>query len=362
MAWETIKRQLEDVLDAPLQVRTRPSFPAGELHVVDEGVGEVYFLLHRWEEGAEVLVADAKGLAPSEIQLIQLLLENVRQARAASDGQSEMMSDDEKNALLLNDWIHRCLSRGLEDEELPAMFATQPLLSTNMVPLLLYGQYWDSGQIDYEHLSKILSSFFEVDMLLIPLQTKEWLILCAESIISDESTAGESNDDDSREDRLTSLCLGLYEMIVNEGFSDCHLTVQGPIIPAQSLLKTVRILRETIAIGRAFNVGNPIHLPWELQLERLVYMLPHEEKKQLMRDIFKDENYELDAEMGQTLEQFFAVDGNLSETAKTLYIHRNTLTYRLDRFKQETGLDVRVFHDAVVARIGMLLYKMTKNN
>ena len=66
------------------------------------------------------------------------------------------------------------------------------------------------------------------------------------------------------------------------------------------------------------------------------------------------------AETMTTLEQFFQLDCNVSETAKKLYIHRNTLLYRLDKFKQETGLDVRTFNNAVLVKIAMLLYKVTK--
>ncbi|MDT2192264.1 helix-turn-helix domain-containing protein [Paenibacillus larvae] len=67
----------------------------------------------------------------------------------------------------------------------------------------------------------------------------------------------------------------------------------------------------------------------------------------------------LDTETQTTLEQFFGLDCNVSETAKKLYIHRNTLLYRLDKFKQETSLDVRNFHHAVLVKIALLLYKVT---
>jgi len=67
-----------------------------------------------------------------------------------------------------------------------------------------------------------------------------------------------------------------------------------------------------------------------------------------------------DEEIRTTLETFFALDCNVSETAKRLYIHRNTLLYRMDKFKQETGLDVRTFNDAVLVKLELLLYKVTK--
>jgi DNA-binding PucR family transcriptional regulator len=58
-----------------------------------------------------------------------------------------------------------------------------------------------------------------------------------------------------------------------------------------------------------------------------------------------------DEEMWATIEAFLASNQNVSETAKRLYVHRNTLIYRLDRFKAATGLDVRLFEDAVVVKL-----------
>jgi len=67
-----------------------------------------------------------------------------------------------------------------------------------------------------------------------------------------------------------------------------------------------------------------------------------------------------DSETVATLDAFFSMDCNVSETAKKLFIHRNTLLYRLDKIKNEAGLDVRSFNDAVLVRILLLLYKVTK--
>ncbi|MNC73523.1 Purine catabolism regulatory protein [compost metagenome] len=79
-----------------------------------------------------------------------------------------------------------------------------------------------------------------------------------------------------------------------------------------------------------------------------------------MDHILRGIDHVLDQEMLSTLENFFALDCNVSETAKKLYIHRNTLLYRLDKFKQETGKDVRTFNDAVLVKTALLLYKVTK--
>lgn len=358
MDWETMKLQLESILNAPLRLEKVQL--DGEFDELNKGSmnynNEVYFLLRKNGHDSDVLIVNEALLTDSERQLIELMLEAYRQQDANRLGKTTV-SKEETAARKLKDWIHDQVEQGNEDEELPADFTPYPSLYTGKVPMLLYGDYFNKGKVSYKELKKLLASFFEVDMLLIPLEDKEWLILCSESIISEEGTLGEN-----KKEGLTSLCLGLYDMMVSEGFGECHLSVCYPIIPASSLLGAVRLLRETIAIGQTYSIGQTIHLPWELQLERIVHFLPQEEKKRMMKHIFKKSDYFIDTETMQTLEQFFAVDGNMSETSKKLYIHRNTLAYRLDRFKQETGLDVRGFNDGVLAKIGLLLYKVTKFN
>jgi DNA-binding PucR family transcriptional regulator len=97
-----------------------------------------------------------------------------------------------------------------------------------------------------------------------------------------------------------------------------------------------------------------------LRLEKLLHLLPERDRTKFLEQVLKGADHVLDAETQTTLEQFFALDCNVSETAKKLYVHRNTLLYRLDKFKNETGLDVRTFSDAVLVRIALLLYKVTK--
>lgn len=360
MIWETMKSQLEAILDAPLRLEKVPL--EGEFSQLDKGSitynHEVYFLLRKNGHHNDVLVVNEALLTPSERHLIEMMLEAYRQQDQYSIANKKTtMSKEEKLARELRDWIQVQIDRGVEDEELPAPFATHATLYTGKVPMLLCGDYFSDGKVSYKELKKLLATFFDVEMLLIPLQDKEWFILCSESIISDEEGIGEN-----KKESLTSLCLGLYDMMVSEGFGECHLSVCKPIIPASSLLSTVRLLRETVALGQMFSVGQTIHLPWELQLERIVHFLPEAEKRRMIKHIFKKSDYFIDSETMQTLEQFFAVDGNMSETSKKLYIHRNTLAYRLDRFKQETGLDVRSFNDGILAKIGLLLYKVTKFN
>ena len=99
-----------------------------------------------------------------------------------------------------------------------------------------------------------------------------------------------------------------------------------------------------------------------MQLERLLNAIPETQRAKYLEQSLKRTDLFVEPEMLATLETFFSLDCNVSETAKKLYIHRNTLLYRLDKLKQETGLDVRLFRDAVLMKIILLLYKVTKRN
>jgi DNA-binding PucR family transcriptional regulator len=194
---------------------------------------------------------------------------------------------------------------------------------------------------------------------LIPLK-EEWLVLVSEQLLVDLREESEEGTEAERE-MLSELCLGVYELITSEwGGSGFYVSVSDQVIPIQQLTRSAQILRETVQLGREFHVTEHVHLPWQLQLERLVYSLPDVDRIRFIDDSGNHKGFAADSETIVTLETFFDLDCNVSETAKRLYIHRNTLLYRLDKFKQESGYDVRRFRDAVLVQLGLLLYKVTK--
>ena len=77
-----------------------------------------------------------------------------------------------------------------------------------------------------------------------------------------------------------------------------------------------------------------------------------------IEEIFKDIRIEdFDEETLNTINKFFEKSLNVSETSRQLYIHRNTLVYRLDKLQKNTGLDVRVFDDAITFKIALMVAK-----
>ena len=98
-----------------------------------------------------------------------------------------------------------------------------------------------------------------------------------------------------------------------------------------------------------------------LGIGRLIYQLPIPLCKMFIREIFEGKSPDdFDEETLTTINKFFENNLNVSETSRQLYIHRNTLVYRLDKLQKSTGLDLRVFEDAITFKIALMVVKYMK--
>ena len=95
-----------------------------------------------------------------------------------------------------------------------------------------------------------------------------------------------------------------------------------------------------------------------LGIGRLIYQLPIPLCKMFIKEIFEGKSpNQFDEETIMTINKFFENSLNVSETSRQLYIHRNTLVYRLDKLQKSTGLDLRVFEDAITFKIALMVVK-----
>ncbi|CAM4514815.1 carbohydrate diacid regulator [Paenibacillus endophyticus] len=313
------------------------------------------------EYEVNLLELEGSALQATEKELISWTLQLNR--GTVAEKRSAALSETERQAMKLSDWIQKQLEADEPAYSLPDHLTVGSRLFNEMIPFLLVTEQPGTQQATYADLEKLLRSFMSDDILLIPLKSQEWLIWGSMSLLRDEdSDAFEEQEEESLEESLASIGLGLHEMLASEWIGECHLAVAHPASPAKGIIETTMLLRETINLGRKFHVGRNIHLPWMLQLERLLNAIPELQRAKYLEQSLKRADLFVESEMLSTLETFFTLDCNVSETAKKLYIHRNTLLYRLDKLKQETGLDVRQFRDAVLVKIILLLYKVTKRN
>ncbi|GGH35412.1 PucR family transcriptional regulator [Paenibacillus segetis] len=361
---DTLKQQIEEVVGVPL---TLSEMDIQSWHQLMEEANPVHAgyiqlndrFLWLWQSrssSVQLIEAEAARVTEKEAKLIMLLL------TAALEGMKPALStkrDDEIRSIQLGEWVEERIQQGELHSPVPEQLIGKYRLNGTMLPFLLSCEMGSGHSIQFSKLNKLLRSYFGGEVMLATLK-EEWLILVSERLLVDLREESEEGTEAERE-MLSALCQGLYELITSEwGGSGFYVSVASQLITDQQLTQTVLILRETLKLGRAFRVTEHVHLPWELQLERLVYSISDLERNRFIEESGNDTSLLHDEETVTTIETFFELDCNVSETAKRLYIHRNTLLYRLDKFKQETGLDVRSFRDAVLVQLGLLLYKVTK--
>ena len=109
-------------------------------------------------------------------------------------------------------------------------------------------------------------------------------------------------------------------------------------------------------VGRIFYEEKNILAYKELGIGRLIHQLPSSLCKMFLDEIFAGKGLEqFDDETLSTVDKFFENNLNISETARQLYVHRNTLVYRLEKIQKQTGLDVRKFEDAMTFKIALMV-------
>lgn len=114
-------------------------------------------------------------------------------------------------------------------------------------------------------------------------------------------------------------------------------------------------------VGKIFFKGLQIIPYSNLGIGRLIYQLPIPLCRMFIQEIFEDKDPdEFDEETLMTINKFFENSLNVSETSRQLYIHRNTLVYRLDKLQKGTGLDLRVFEDAITFKIALMVVEYMK--
>ena len=166
-------------------------------------------------------------------------------------------------------------------------------------------------------------------------------------------------DEDSIEE-LVQYAQALQETLMEETAHQMTIGVGGSRHTLEELRESYAEARRAIEVGRTFKPEESIYVYSRLILERFLMELPADISAYYHGLLFNRRNQRLfNEEMLYTIDMFFRKDLNLSDTARQLYIHRNTLVYRLDKVQKQTGLDLRSFEDAVTFKILMELKRVS---
>ncbi len=154
---------------------------------------------------------------------------------------------------------------------------------------------------------------------------------------------------------------GLLEYLQGAGVQDARIAYGTVVGELKEISHSYKEARMALDVSRIFFEEKTVIAYNQLGIGRLIYQLPIPLCRMFIREIFKDKRPdEFDEETLTTINKFFENNLNVSETSRQLFIHRNTLVYRLDKLLKSTGLDLRVFEDAITFKIALMVVKYMK--
>jgi carbohydrate diacid regulator len=150
----------------------------------------------------------------------------------------------------------------------------------------------------------------------------------------------------------------ILDMLNSETMSKVHVAYGTIVNEIKEVSRSFKEAKMALDVGKIFYSNKSVVAYNNLGIGRLIYQLPMSLCRMFIKEIFDGKSPDdLDDETLTTINKFFENNLNVSETSRQLYIHRNTLVYRLDKLEKSTGLDLRVFEDAITFKIALMVVK-----
>ena len=147
----------------------------------------------------------------------------------------------------------------------------------------------------------------------------------------------------------------ILDMLNTEAMISVHVSYGTIVNEIKDVSRSYKEAKMALDVGKIFYSDQNVIAYSSLGIGRLIYQLPMPLCKMFIGEIFGDKTPDdFDEETIATINKFFENSLNVSETSRQLYIHRNTLVYRLDKLEKSTGLDLRVFDDAITFKIALI--------
>ena len=188
-------------------------------------------------------------------------------------------------------------------------------------------------------------------------KTKDFITAVDEKdiILVKEVKPGETYDD------LEKTASMIVDMLNTEALTRVNVAFGTIVNEIKDVSRSYKEAKMALDVGKIFYSTKNVVAYSKLGLGRLIYQLPLPLCRMFIKEIFDGKSPDdFDEETLTTINKFFENSLNVSETSRQLYIHRNTLVYRLDKLQKSTGLDLRVFEDAITFKIALMVVKYMK--
>ena len=202
-------------------------------------------------------------------------------------------------------------------------------------------------------------SVFDVVQNLFPDKSKDFVISINET---DVALVKEVKNNISSKD-IENLASSIADTLSGEFYCHVVIGIGSTVESLRDLAKSFKEAQAALEVGKVFDTDKTIVSYDNLGIARLIYQLPTTLCETYLREVFKRGSIEsLDRETLFTIQKFFENNLNVSETSRKLFVHRNTLVYRLEKIKKITGLDLREFDHAIIFKIALMVNKYLKAN
>ncbi|MGN6710088.1 transcriptional regulator, CdaR family [Anaerocolumna jejuensis DSM 15929] len=188
-------------------------------------------------------------------------------------------------------------------------------------------------------------------------KTKDFITAVDEKniILVKELKPNENYDDMNKTAKI------ILDMLNTEAMTKVHVAFGTIVNEIKDVSRSYKEAKMALDVGKIFYSDRNVMAYSNLGIGRLIYQLPMPLCKMFIKEIFDGKSPdEFDEETLTTINKFFENNLNVSETSRQLYIHRNTLVYRLDKLQKSTNLDLRVFEDAITFKIALMVVKYMK--
>ncbi len=201
-------------------------------------------------------------------------------------------------------------------------------------------------------------SVYDVLQNLFPDKTKDFVININETdiaLVKETKTGIEPK-------HIENLAATIADTLSGEFFVHGVIGVGTTVDNLKDLARSFKEAQVALEVGKVFDTEKTIVSYDNLGIARLIYQLPTTLCETFLKEIFKRGSIDtLDQETLFTIQRFFENNLNVSETSRKLFVHRNTLVYRLEKIKKITGLDLREFDHAIVFKIALMVNRYLKS-
>lgn len=163
------------------------------------------------------------------------------------------------------------------------------------------------------------------------------------------------------ESKLEKLAVSVVSSISSEYYIKIVIGVGSIVQDIESVRDSFRHAQLALEVRRLFSNEKSVSMYSQLGIARLIYQIPVALCELFLKEVFKKCTIDsIDGDLMFTINKFFENNLNISETSRKLFVHRNTLVYRIEKIKRVTGLDLRNFEDAIVFKIALMVSKYMK--